>query len=283
MSLSRIPLADIGPRAAPTRWNIGFSMRIVDMTEGGSYTIPAGAGHIVFKAAADIAAFTVNMPTAPIGGEIRRLSFGRPVASLAISATQPVDMIPASVNAGDQCAWVFIRETLSWLAIGIPSAGGGGGVTDHGELTGRADDDHTQYHTDARGDARYSALGHGHDYAATGHTHAGVYQPAATVLTNTTAAFTTGQESKLAGIATGATVNSADAVLQARASHTGTQAAATISDFDTQVRTSRLDQMAAPSASVSFGAQQVLSFRLENRTSDPGSPAAGQLWLRTDL
>lgn len=29
------------------------------------------------------------------------------------------------------------------------------GVTDHGELTGLADDDHTQYHNDARGDARY--------------------------------------------------------------------------------------------------------------------------------
>lgn len=33
--------------------------------------------------------------------------------------------------------------------------GGGGGVTDHGALSGLADDDHTQYHTDARGDARY--------------------------------------------------------------------------------------------------------------------------------
>ena len=30
-----------------------------------------------------------------------------------------------------------------------------GGVTDHGLLTGRGDDDHPQYHTDARGDARY--------------------------------------------------------------------------------------------------------------------------------
>lgn len=30
-----------------------------------------------------------------------------------------------------------------------------GGVSDHGGLTGLTDDDHTQYHTDARGDARY--------------------------------------------------------------------------------------------------------------------------------
>jgi hypothetical protein len=32
------------------------------------------------------------------------------------------------------------------------------GVTDHGALTGLADDDHTQYHTDARGDARYAPI-----------------------------------------------------------------------------------------------------------------------------
>lgn len=31
-------------------------------------------------------------------------------------------------------------------------------VLDHGALAGRADDDHTQYHTDARGDARYLRL-----------------------------------------------------------------------------------------------------------------------------
>jgi hypothetical protein len=38
------------------------------------------------------------------------------------------------------------------------ASSGGGGVSDHGALTGLADDDHTQYHTDARGDARYWAL-----------------------------------------------------------------------------------------------------------------------------
>lgn len=43
--------------------------------------------------------------------------------------------------------------------------------------------------------------------------------------------FTTAQVNKLAGIATGATVNSTDATLLARANHTGTQTAATISDF----------------------------------------------------
>jgi hypothetical protein len=43
----------------------------------------------------------------------------------------------------------------------------------------------------------------------------------------------------------------------ARANHTGTQTASTVSDFDTQVRTSRLDQMAAPTAAVALNAQKI--------------------------
>jgi hypothetical protein len=43
----------------------------------------------------------------------------------------------------------------------------------------------------------------------------------------------------------------------ARANHTGTQTASTISDFDTQVRTSRLDQMAAPTSGVSLNSQKI--------------------------
>lgn len=38
------------------------------------------------------------------------------------------------------------------------TTGGGGGVTDHGALTGLSNDDHPQYHNDARGDARYALL-----------------------------------------------------------------------------------------------------------------------------
>jgi hypothetical protein len=43
----------------------------------------------------------------------------------------------------------------------------------------------------------------------------------------------------------------------ARANHTGTQTASTISDFDTQVRTNRLDQMTAPTAAVALNAQKI--------------------------
>ena len=54
----------------------------------------------------------------------------------------------------------------------------------------------------------------------------------------------------------------------ARANHTGTQAASTISDFDTQVRTSRLDQMAAPTAAVSLNSQKVTSLATPTDNTD---------------
>jgi hypothetical protein len=59
--------------------------------------------------------------------------------------------------------------TQYWLAAGdVVTAAAGGGASDHGALTGLADDDHTQYHNDARGDARYSLLAHGHSQYVVG-------------------------------------------------------------------------------------------------------------------
>ena len=54
----------------------------------------------------------------------------------------------------------------------------------------------------------------------------------------------------------------------ARANHTGTQTASTISDFDTQVRTSRLDQMAAPTASVSLNSQKITNLATPTLSTD---------------
>jgi len=54
----------------------------------------------------------------------------------------------------------------------------------------------------------------------------------------------------------------------ARANHTGTQLAATVSDFDTQVRTSRLDQMAAPTATVSLNSQKITNLDTPTASAD---------------
>ena len=59
----------------------------------------------------------------------------------------------------------------------------------------------------------------------------------------------------------------------ARANHTGTQAASTISDFDTQVRTSRLDQMAAPTAAVSANSQKITNLGTPTSNTDASTKA----------
>lgn len=61
----------------------------------------------------------------------------------------------------------------------------------------------------------------------------------------------------------------------ARANHTGTQLASTISNFDTQVRTSRLDQMAAPTAAVSLNSQKITN--LADGTASTDAATFGQV------
>jgi hypothetical protein len=65
----------------------------------------------------------------------------------------------------------------------------------------------------------------------------------------------------------------------ARANHTGTQLASTISNFDTQVRTSRLDQMAAPTGPVSLNSQKVTSLATPTDNAD----AATKLYVDTKV
>jgi len=65
----------------------------------------------------------------------------------------------------------------------------------------------------------------------------------------------------------------------ARANHTGTQLAATISDFDTQVRTSRLDQMAAPTASVALNAQKITGLADPTLAQDAATKAYTDLQI----
>lgn len=59
----------------------------------------------------------------------------------------------------------------------------------------------------------------------------------------------------------------------ARANHTGTQTASTISDFDTQVRTSRLDQMAAPTSDVSLNSHKLTSVTDPTNAQDAATKA----------
>jgi hypothetical protein len=97
--------------------------------------------------------------------------------------------------------------------------------------------------------------------------------------------ITTTDVSGLGALATKSTVTSADitdgTIVVAdlavnpydRANHTGTQTASTISNFDTQVRTSRLDQMAAPTAPVGFGGQRLTNLATPTIATDAATMA----------
>ena len=61
----------------------------------------------------------------------------------------------------------------------------------------------------------------------------------------------------------------------ARSNHSGTQLAATISDFDTQVRSNRLDQLANPTVPVSFNSQRITNVAAPTNDTD----AANKLYV----
>jgi hypothetical protein len=71
--------------------------------------------------------------------------------------------------------------------------------------------------------------------------------------------------------------------LSGKAATVHTHTASQVTDLATTVQAYTLDTFANPVASMDFAQQQSLQFVIENRTSDPGSPVTGQIWLRTDI
>ncbi len=74
----------------------------------------------------------------------------------------------------------------------------------------------------------------------------------------------------LTGTASNATTLNSQAALfyLTRANHTGTQPSSSISDFDTQVRASRLDQLASPTSAVSLNNQRITAVATPTLGSD---------------
>lgn len=65
------------------------------------------------------------------------------------------EFINQSSGGNDSGKPVILNASNQIDASLLPVSTGGGGTSDHGDLTGLGDDDHAQYHNDSRGDIRY--------------------------------------------------------------------------------------------------------------------------------
>lgn len=66
-----------------------------------------------------------------------------------------IDGLSAAVISFDDTPTAITAATVQAAIVALDSLIAGLGVDDHGSLTGLGDDDHSQYHTDTRGDIRY--------------------------------------------------------------------------------------------------------------------------------
>lgn len=105
---------------------------------------------------------SIDVEEATIGGKLFTGTITWRSDWLTATSYQNLDVVRYNGNLyiclEEHTSGVFATDLSSskWeIFVEATGGGGGGGVTDHGDLTGLADDDHTQYHNDARGDARY--------------------------------------------------------------------------------------------------------------------------------
>lgn len=146
------------------------------------------------------------------------------------------------VSDDDLILWAqneFVRIGGAFAVL--EQSGSPGGATDHGALTGLGDDDHTQYHTDARGDARYSQLGHTHpqsditglvgDLTAVNALAGDAYTDANDALLAAAAAQATADAAQAAAVAAQSDADAALAALPGKSDVGHTHVAANISDF----------------------------------------------------
>lgn len=132
-----------------------FVIRKIPTTAAEWQYIINGLNDIVQKAAKNLAAFLAHEKAANAHAEAFEAHNADATAHAALFAAKQ-DALPDKAGSANMVLAVNPAEDGFYY---VPNGGGEGGITDHGLLTGLSDDDHAQYHNDARGDARYDTLG----------------------------------------------------------------------------------------------------------------------------
>lgn len=103
-------------------------------------------------AAGSISSTRLATSTAPADGQVLSYSSGALVWANQASVPNTLDALSDVNTVGATNGQSLVYQSGNWVPATVTS---GGGVTDHGALTGLSDDDHPQYLNNARGDARY--------------------------------------------------------------------------------------------------------------------------------
>lgn len=150
------------------------------------------------------------------------------------SLTDPnADRIMFWDDSAGAVTWLTPGTNLSITGTTLDASGGAGGG-DASTNTSSSVDSEVALFSGTGGKTLKRATGTGYAKLASGVLSASSTVSADDVVDGSTnKAYTATEKTKLAGIATAATANDTDANLKARANHTGTQTASTISDFST--------------------------------------------------
>lgn len=216
---------------------------------------PGTAGTSFILGSGEGALFAANMPVTIVQANTQPDGSNAEIGYVTGVSTDTLTVTRAQQDTTAKNA------VAGWQVLGTITAKA---LTDiEADVAGKADSVHT--HTASQVTDFDTEVSNNTDVAANTaarHTHSN-----SAVLNATTASFTTADETKLDGVAAGATANSSDATLLDRANHTGTQAQSTITNLTTD--------LAAKVTGVNTS-------KLTVSTTEPASPASGDLWVDSD-
>lgn len=203
---------------------------IAPVATSGNYSDLSGKPTLGTAAAQDAAAFATAAQGAKADTAIQTIVAG---GNITVDNTDPQNPIVSSSGGGGG------GGSVTSVAMTVPTglSVAGSPVTTSGTLALSHASGYQAY-TSAEA-SKLAGIEAGADVTdATNVSAAGAFMTASDDLDDisegaTNKHFTSTEKTKLSGIASGATANSADATLLDRANHTGTQLAATISDFST--------------------------------------------------